>query len=230
MSKQTVVSRIKQPTAKFGDVVVRIPRVALITNVSEGQRGMLGALHLRKRPWPPDSDPTNMVPEGRYVDIWLYRSDRQPGHLQEDRFNVLDDQENWGDTGLRRLVYELGPTMGAGFGTKVFVTEDGQMKAFCSQGGSAATYACYREHSDKRYPENLHICYAQTIQEIIDSDEPLDDRCEARRNFAGGLTLIYEFSELQILDWHDIDDYAGSLIESWIIHPAKPANADSANE
>ena len=192
---------------------------------------MLSKLHLSKLPWPPDADTFNMVPEGRYVAISLYRTDMQPGLLQEDRFDVLDDQENWGDTGLRRLVYELGPSMGAAFGTKVFVSADGRMRAHCSQGGSASTRACRNEHrDDKGYPDSLHFCYAQTIKEIIDSDVPLDDRCEARQTYPGGLTVVYEFPELEIDDWQYIDAFTGSLIRSWMGAPMDAAEPGIASE
>lgn len=217
--------------ARFGEVLVRVPESFLPLDLSWYREHERSYLPLRKMPWPPDANTFNIVPEGRYIDVTLYRTDSQPGSLQEDRFKVLDDQENWGETGLRRLVYNLGPSLGAAFGTKVFVSEDGRMRALCSQGRSAATRACRNEHLRREgYPEMMHICYPQSIEEIIDSDVPLNARCQARQDYSGGLTVVYDFSELRIIDWPEIDEFIRSLIESWMIAPIDAAHSGVSSE
>lgn len=211
--------------ARFGEIIVRVSASYLPLDVSWYRENERSYLPLSKMPWPPDADTFNIVSENRYLDVTLYRTGSQPGSLQENRFEVLDDQENWGGTGLRRLVYDLGPSLGAAFGTKVFVSEDGRMRALCSQGRSAATRACRNEHlRTDGYPEMMHKCYAQSIEEIIDSDIPLDARCKAWQTFSGGLTVVYDFPEPRIIDWPEIDEFVRSLIKSWVIAPIDAAD------
>lgn len=213
--------------ARFDEVVVRIPRVAMILDVSEGRPDQLSAVRLSKTVWPPTGNTFNMVPEGRYLDMSLHRTDRQPGMLQEDRFDVLDDSENWAGTGLRRLVYDLPHSVNTSFGTEVFVSRDGKRRALCSARVTAATRACYREHD---YPELLDICYPQAIEEIIASEQPLEGRCEARQDYPGGLTVVYEFPEARIREWPDIDSFVRSRITSWLVSPSGNSDSVSPNE
>ncbi len=216
--------------ARFGDVVVRIPKNFLPLDVSwYRERRKLSSLHLSKMPWPPDSETSNMVPEGRYIDISLYRTDRQPGRLQEHRFSVLDDQEDWGGTGFRRLVYDVRPSRVLRFGTEVFVSGGGQMRALCSADVSEAIRACYQEHSDEEYRRQLNICYLHGIQEVIEADEPLAGRCEARQDYPGGLTVVYEFPQRRISEWLEIDSFTRSLVDSWIVVPVEDSDVRVSN-
>jgi len=76
----------------------------------------------------------------------------------------------------------------------------------------------------------MRICYPQTMQEIMDSNEPLNARCQARQDYSGGLTVVYEFPELRIIDWLKIDEFVRSLIESWMIAPIDAADSDVSSE
>ena len=198
--------------AKFGDREIRIPAVSMIADVSEGHKHELSSLTLKRSPWPPDSSPFNMVPEGRYLQLTLYAHGRRL-IVRREPDDAVDDQSNWGQTGMRRLVYDLGHTLGKAFGSKVFETVDGQLWANCSAGYGPKHRACL--NSDIGLSDQNDNCHSIKISEIIETNTPSNYRCEAIIVQQDSFDVIYEFPEKNIAELPRIDSFVRELVESW---------------
>jgi len=211
--------------APLGNTVVRIPKVSMIydINFSVLEPGKLGSITLMRLPWPPESSLDEK--ERLYLTV-KFGNWHEPRTPLEDlnanwgRLSYIAEQQNWANSGYRRLIPLRSEFSDRTRYTKIYVAEDTGLVAKCRRYTDKAYRDCTTKNRELLASDRADFdraCGPQLAAQLVTETEPGDSLCEVRSEAENGLRIDYDFPEKYLLEWEKIEQHIREYISSFVV-------------